>query len=321
VTNDASKLSVYVGERSAVDGRPLADVLMAAYARRGLRAAVLLRGALGFGRKHQLRTDRLLTLSEDLPLVAIALDRPDAIRAAAEEAAALCPEGLVTVERAATVAPPGADVRLTMFLGRHERAGGRPAYVALVDLLRRHGVAGASVLLGVDGTAHGRRRRARLVGANGHVPLAVVAVGAGDRIAAALEEADALLGAPPRGVERITVCKRDGARIAAPGTAARQLTVVCGEQSRADGRPLAEAVVRELRAAGAAGATAVRGIWGFHADHAPHGDTLWQLRRRVPVLVTVIDTPERTRRWFSLIDGLTEHDGLVVAGQATTVDR
>ena len=35
---------------------------------------MLLRGADGFGRKHHLRTDRLLTLSEDLPLVAVAVD-------------------------------------------------------------------------------------------------------------------------------------------------------------------------------------------------------------------------------------------------------
>jgi PII-like signaling protein len=70
--------------------------------------------------------------------------------------------------------------------------------------------------------------------------------------------------------------------------------------------------VRSLREAGAAGATAVRGVWGFHGDHAPHGDTLWQLRRRVPVFVTVIDTPERSRRWFALIDRLTEADGLVL---------
>jgi PII-like signaling protein len=318
VTHDALKLTTYFGERSTHDGRPVADALMADHAERGLRAGVLLRGALGFGRKHQLRTDRLLTLSEDLPLVAIAVDEPAAIRAAAADAAALAPDGLVTVEAAASAPPPGADeVRLTLFLGRGDRADGRAAHVALVDLLRRHGVAGASVLLGVDGTAHGRRRRARFVGANGHVPLTVISVGAADRIAAALAEADALLGAPTRVFEPVRVCKRDGARLAKPDPAATALTVVCGEQSRDDGRPLAEALVRELRSAGAAGATAVRGIWGFHADHAPHGDTMWQLRRRVPVFVTVVDTPEQIQRWFALVDELTQHDGLVIASETT----
>jgi PII-like signaling protein len=325
VTHDERKLTAYLGERATHAGRPLADAVMEVYARHGLRASVLLRGALGFGRKHHLRTDRLLTLSEDLPLVATAVDRPEPILAAADELAALAP-GLITLERASSAPParaPGEEAKLTVFLGRGDRAGGRPAHLALVDLLRAHGVAGASVLLGVDGTAHGRRRRARFAGANGHVPLAVVSVGAADRITAALAEADALLGEPVRTFERVRVCKRDGVRLAVPDHLPardpagldlwQKLTIVCGEQSRADGRPLAEALVRGLREAGAAGATAVRGIWGFHGDHAPHGDRFWQLRRRVPVFVTVLDTPARSSEWFELIDGLTATDGLVLA--------
>jgi len=85
VTHDALTLTAYFGERDAADGGMLADALMAAYARRGMRASLLLRGSAGFGVKHHLRTDRLLTLSEDLPLVAMATDAPAAILAAAEE--------------------------------------------------------------------------------------------------------------------------------------------------------------------------------------------------------------------------------------------
>ena len=69
--------------------------------------------------------------------------------------------------------------------------------------------------------------------------------------------------------------------------------VYCGEQSRHAQRPLYVELVRALRAAGAAGATALRGIWGYHGDHAPHGDSFWQLRRRVPVVTVIVDTPER----------------------------
>jgi PII-like signaling protein len=326
VTHDALKLTAYFGERDRHGGRFLADALMELYARRGLRTSLLLRGALGFGVKHHLRTDRLLTLSEDLPLVALAVDRAEEILAAADEVAAISGDGLITLERASTgtLAPgPGDEAKLTVHLGRGARAGRQPAHVALVALLQRHGVAGASVLLGVDGTAHGRRRRARFAGTSGHVPLMVMSVGAGDRIADALAELDELLGEPVRTLERVRVCKRDGISLAAPHDQPatdptglnvwRKLTVICGEQSRHDGRPLAEALVHGLRELGAAGATALRGIWGFHGDHAPHGDTLWQLRRRVPVIVTTVDTPARSRRAFELIDRLTAHDGLVLS--------
>ena len=65
--------------------------------------------------------------------------------------------------------------------------------------------------------------------------------------------------------------------------------------------------------AGAAGATSLRGVWGYHGDHAPHGDTMWQLRRRVPIVTVVIDTPDRIARWFEIVDELTAETGLVTS--------
>jgi PII-like signaling protein len=331
VTHDAIVLTTYSGERDRDGDRLLADTLVESYARRGLRASLVLRGSAGFGVRHHMHTDRLLTLSEDLPLVTVAVDRPGRILAAAEEAAARSGDGLITLERASFGGvPPGAgELKLTVHLGRGARAGGRPAHVALVALLRRHGVAGASVLLGVDGTAHGRRRRARFVGANLHVPLIVVSVGDAERIGAALAELDELAGEPLRTLERVRVCKRDGVRIAEPhdvpaGAGAwHRLTVICSShrvgfadrhrQSRHAGRPLADALIAGLRASGAAGATALRGIWGYHGDHAPHGDRLRQLRRRVPVIVTTVDPPEHSRASFAVIDALTDRDGLVLS--------
>jgi PII-like signaling protein len=325
VTHDALALTTYAGERDRSGGRMLSDALMDAYARRGLRAALLLRGTAGFGVKHHLHTDRLLTLSEDLPLVTLAIDRPEAILAAAAEVREHTGDGLITLERVTTggTAPGPADehdeAKLTVFLGRGARAAGLPAHIALVALLHSHGVAGASVLLGVDGAAHGRRRHARFAGANGHVPLIVISVGDAHRIEAAIPELDALLGEPVRMLERVRVCKRDGERLAPPhdlpddARAWRKLTVICGEQSRHDGEPLADALIAGLRASGAAGATALRGIWGYHGDHAPHGDRLLQLRRRVPVVIVTVDTPERSRRSYEVIDALTATDGLVLS--------
>jgi PII-like signaling protein len=87
--------------------------------------------------------------------------------------------------------------KLTIYLGRHQRTpGGRAAFLEVVDLLHRHRVDGATVLLGVDGTAHGVRRRARFVGRNTAVPLMIISVGAGTAIAGALPELGALLERP-----------------------------------------------------------------------------------------------------------------------------
>ena len=58
-----------------------------------------------------------------------------------------------------------------------------PAFVAVCDLLYRRGIAGATALLGVDGTTRGQRERAAFFGRNAEVPMMVIAVGSGERIA------------------------------------------------------------------------------------------------------------------------------------------
>jgi PII-like signaling protein len=121
----------------------------------------------------------------------------------------------------------------------------------------------------------------------------------------------------------VRVCRRDGIALApahklpdrdGAGRGIWQLlTVYAGEQSRIGGHPIHHQLVRQLRAAGAAGATTVRGVWGYHGDHQPHGDSLWQLRRRAPVVTACIDTPARSREWMTLIADLTAHAGLVTS--------
>jgi PII-like signaling protein len=328
---NALKLTTYFGERDRARGRFLSDALADVYAHHAIRASVVMRGVEGFGVKHHLHSDRVLTLSEDLPLVSVAVDRSERIEGVLGEVVELFGDGLVTLERALMpngpdAAPPGdAAAKLTVYVGRGARVDGRPAHVAIVDALHRHGVAGATVLLGVDGTAGGERHRARFFAANANVPLMVIAVGAPETIAAAVADLPTLLDEPLHTLERVRVCKRDGVRLAEPEPVAasdpsglgvwQKLMVYCGEQSRHRDRPLYAELVRALRAAGAAGATSLRGVWGYHGDHEPHGDSLWQLRRRVPVVTVVVDTPERIRRWFDIVDELTAETGLVTSEQ------
>ena len=47
--------------------------------------------------------------------------------------------------------------------------------------------------------------------------------------------------------------------------------------------------------------------------HEPHGDRLLQVRRNVPVVTIVIDTPERIARSFEIIDELTREHGLITS--------
>ena len=334
VNADAVELTSYFGERQRVAGGGFAaDALLDLYGRERIATSILLRGAEGFGASRHARTDMSLTLLEDLPLIAVAVDTRARIERLAEPTGRITGTGLVTMERARLLAGDIAaarlseqvheETKLTVYLGRQERVYRAPAFMAVCELLHRRGIAGATALLGVDGTAHGRRERAAFFSRNAATPMMVIAVGSGERIGRVLPELGGLLREPLLTLERVRICKRDGALLCPPSALPsadetgmplwHKLMVYTSEAALVDGQPIHRAIVRRLRAARISGATTQRGIWGFHGDHAPHGDRLLQLGRRVPAVTVVIDSPERIATAFAIIDELTREQGLVTS--------
>ncbi|OBF06478.1 hypothetical protein A5730_14160 [Mycobacterium sp. ACS4054] len=340
---DCLKLTTYLAERRRTDDGFVSDVLLDLYARHRIACGVVLRGIGGFGSGRHLRTDESLTLSEDPPVAIVAVDTRAKIEALLDPVLAIKQRGLVTLERARLFRGDGAvpgppelpdelreSVKLTVYVGRKERVNGAPAYVAVCDLLHRRRIAGASVLLAVDGVTDGRRHRARFFGRNANVPMMIVAVGSGERIGGVLPELAGLLRRPMFTLERVRVCKRDGELLerphALPGVDERglplfqKLTVYTSESALHGGVPIHRAIVRRLRQRDAPdGATVVRGIWGYHGDHQPHGDKWFSLRRRVPVVTIVVDTPSNVAESFAVIDELTRDDGLVTSEMVPAV--
>jgi PII-like signaling protein len=331
LNDDCLKLTCYFGERHRSGSHFVADELLNVYERHGIAASIMLRGVEGFGLKHHLRSDRSLSLSEDLPAVAVAVDTRERIDRALADVTAIDGIGLVTLERARLITGEIRPVqlpeslheatKLTIYLGRQERTYRVPAYLAVCDLLHRRGVAGATVLLGVDGTAHGDRQRAEFFGRKAEVPTMVMAIGTGETISRVLPELGALIRTPLISVERVRICKRDGEVLERPhalpgidehGMAMWQkLTIFASEAAHYRGQPIHRAVTRRLRTTGASGVTTLRGIWGYHGDHKPHGDRPLRVVRHVPTLTIAIDTPERIAEVFPLVDEITRDRGLV----------
>jgi PII-like signaling protein len=333
VSEPGIKLTTYFSERRRSGNRFLADELFDTYERHGMRTSVLLRGGAGFGPHHHLQSDRLLTLSESLPAVSIAVDTRARIERMLPDVIGAVGHGLVSLERArlatgadiGTVDLPadGAGVKLTVYGGRAARIDGQPGYAAAVDLLRESGATGASVLLAVDGTLHGDRRRARFFARNARVPLMLLAVGEQQSIARALPGLRELIDEPVATLERVQICKAGGTLFAEPEAVPgrdpsglqiwQKLIVHCEEQSKHRGHPLHLALLRGLGRAGAAGATTLRGVRGFYGDRPPFAERLLSLRRNVPVHVVVIDSPANMRRWWPIIDECTSQDGIVTS--------
>jgi PII-like signaling protein len=340
------KLTAYFGERQRVVGdgaRFLADAMFDVFGANDVATSVMLRGIASFGASHQLRTDVSLSLSEDPAVAIAAVDVEPKIRSLVDDVAAMTGRGLLTLERARLFTRQrGADAlgdfdahngdaaKLTVYVGRQERIAGKVAHYAICELLYRHGFAGAIVLLGVDGTAHGQRCRAQFFGRNVNVPVMIIAIGSTEQVNSAVTELAGMVADPLLTVERVRLCKRDGEMFARPpqlpmtddqGRALWQkLMVYTAETTRHDELPIHRALVQRLLRSGTArGATVLRGIWGFHGDHKPHGDKLFQIARRVPVTTIIVDTPDSIARSFDIVDELTGRHGLVTSEMVPAV--
>jgi PII-like signaling protein len=312
VDEDCLRLTSHFRDRQRADGRSLGGVLADLYAGAQVAASIVLRGTGGSS-----------------SAVAVS-PRPD-IEALLRQTVELTGSGLVTVEpmRLLTgdIEPlwlgeqPGEATRLTVHFGRQDRAYQMPAFEAVCELLYRRGIAGATVLPGVDGTIRGRRQHPQFLHHAADVPLMVIAVGPGNEIAMVLPELGTLFRHPVMTVEKVQVCQRDGRLVSTPlvppavepgEVAARlRLTVYTSEATRHDGQPVHRAVARQLGTAGLDSVTTVHGIWGFHADHAPHGDHFPHRSRHLPAVTMATGAPERIVAAFDAVSPLTAGRGLV----------
>ena len=328
--NEVNKRTTYLAERERAGGRFVTDAMLDLFATRGVATSVLLRGIASFGPRNIVRTDESLSLSEDLPVTIAAVDTPEVIGAVMDDVVALIGRGLLTLERARLVdgefpvVDGGDAVRMTLYVGRQQRAGGVAAHVAACEVFHRLGFAGAIVYLGVDGTVGGQRRRAKFLSRNVDVPMMLVAVGTAAQAESAVAELARLIPEPFLTVERIRVCKRAGQLFdrphAFPAADAdglhlfQKLTVFTDEDARHDGQPIHRALVRRLRESHhASGATVLRGLWGFADDRPPHGDRMFRLGRSVPVATVLVDTPDAIATSFDIVDELTAEHGLVTS--------
>ena len=94
------------------------------------------------------------------------------------------------------------------------------------------------------------------------------------------------------------------------GGEGRLLRIFIGESDTWHGRPLYEAIVLRVREEGLAGATVVRGIEGFGADSRMHTSRILRLSEDLPVVIEIVDTPERIQGILPVLDEMID-EGMV----------
>jgi hypothetical protein len=90
---------IYLGESDQWHGRPLYQAIVEHLRRNGLAGATVLRGIEGFGAKQHLHSTRILSLSEDLPILIETVDTEKKIRAVLPDLDDMVADGLITLER------------------------------------------------------------------------------------------------------------------------------------------------------------------------------------------------------------------------------
>lgn len=91
---------------------------------------------------------------------------------------------------------------------------------------------------------------------------------------------------------------------------AELLRIFVGESDRFDGRNLYEAIVRRAQQRGMSGATVIHGVLGFGAHNRIHTARVLRLSEDLPVVIEIVDTPERIAEFLPELDGMIG-EGLV----------
>lgn len=102
------RLTIFIGESDHHGHTPLATEIMQRAHRAGLAGVSVFRGVEGYGASNHIHTTRILSLSDDLPMAVIIVDRAEAISAFLPELDELIEEGLVILD----------DVEVVKYVGR-----------------------------------------------------------------------------------------------------------------------------------------------------------------------------------------------------------
>ena len=112
LSGPAKLLRIHIGESDRYEGRPLHLALMELFQAKGIAGTTVLRGVEGFGASNHLHTTRILSLSDDLPIVITIIDTAERIDAFVPELEELITEGLVIID----------DVHVVRYVGRPKDA-------------------------------------------------------------------------------------------------------------------------------------------------------------------------------------------------------
>lgn len=92
-------MRIHIGERDKWEGKPLYEALLEMFRRESFSGATVLRGVAGYGSSSRVHTEKILRLSQDLPIVVEVVEYSERIEQILPRLDEMVGGGLVTLEK------------------------------------------------------------------------------------------------------------------------------------------------------------------------------------------------------------------------------
>ncbi len=97
---EQSLMRIFIGESDRYENEPLYKALVDFFRKNDFAGATVLKGVAGFGASSVLHTDRLLCLSQDLPVIIEVVDSEEKIKGVLPQLDKMLQGGMITLEKA-----------------------------------------------------------------------------------------------------------------------------------------------------------------------------------------------------------------------------
>jgi PII-like signaling protein len=171
----AKKVSIYVGQDHQYHGESVYAAILEFLFYHKVSGASVTRGIAGFGADHHMRTDRILALTENLPMKVEFIETPEKVEELLPKLHEMVGTGLIEIQDTTIVKPSesgkqaarqeslpplkreGKAKLMRIFIGENDKWNEKPLHIALIECMRTNDIAGVTVYQGILGYGANRR--------------------------------------------------------------------------------------------------------------------------------------------------------------------
>jgi PII-like signaling protein len=216
----------------------------------------------------------------------------------------------------------GPARKVSIYVGEDHQYHGQSLYAAILDFLFYRGVSGANVARGIAGFgADHHLHTMRIERLTENLPIKIEFIESPEKVEELLPKLHEMAGTGLIEVQETTVVKPSEpskkalSQAAVPSLRregkAKLMRIFIGENDKWHDKPLYRTLIESMRANDIAGVTVYQGILGYGANRRIHKDTALHLSHDRPMMLSVVDSEEKLRAFFPILDSMVQQ-GLVV---------